>query len=98
MKLARNKTNGYALLALVISTFLVLMFLPADYFDTGQSLCLSVLLAHTECYACGMTRAFQHMIHLEFQIAWEYNKLAFIAFPLLSCLIILEIYKCFKGG
>lgn len=98
MKFARNKTNGYFLLAFVIGSFSLLMYLPSDYFDTGQSLCLSVLLAHTECYACGMTRAFQHIIHFEFQTAWEFNKLAFIAFPMLSGLLAFEIYKCFKAG
>ncbi|HKK87488.1 MAG TPA: DUF2752 domain-containing protein [Saprospiraceae bacterium] len=61
----------------------VLIFLPKDYFNTGQSICVSQLLFDLECYACGMTRAVMHMIHFDFQSAWEFNKLAFLVFPLL---------------
>ncbi|HEY1021406.1 MAG TPA: DUF2752 domain-containing protein [Flavisolibacter sp.] len=74
------KTSGYILLPLV------LLILPADYFDQGQSLCLSKLLAGIECYGCGMTRAIMHLIHLEFQAAAGFNKLCFIVFPVLSLL------------
>lgn len=36
-----------------------------------------------ECYGCGMTRATMHLIHFDFQEAWVFNKLSFIALPLL---------------
>lgn len=36
-----------------------------------------------ECYGCGMTRATMHLIHFDFQEAWIFNKLSFIALPLL---------------
>lgn len=74
------KTSGYVLLPLV------LLLLPADYFDQGQSLCLSKLLAGIECYGCGMTRAIMHLIHLDFRAAAGFNKLCFIVFPVLSLL------------
>lgn len=74
------KTSGYVLLPLV------LLLLPADYFDQGQSLCLSKLLAGIECYGCGMTRAIMHLIHLDFQGAAGFNKLCFVVFPVLSVL------------
>ncbi len=61
----------------------MLLLLPANYFDSGDSICLSVLLLDMECYACGMTRAIMHIIHFDFIIAWEYNSIAFIVFPLL---------------
>lgn len=61
----------------------ILFLLPADFFDKGQSICLSVLLAGMECYACGMTRGIMHFIHFEFEKAWEYNQLTFIVVPLL---------------
>ena len=62
---------------------LVLLVLPADFFDTGQSVCLSVLLFHQTCYGCGITRAVQHLIHLDFTNAYLFNKLSFIVAPLL---------------
>jgi hypothetical protein len=34
----------------IIAPF-VLLFLPANYFDEGQSICLSKMLANIECYA-----------------------------------------------
>ena len=60
--------------------------MPADYFDEGESICISKLLAGMECYGCGMTRAIMHLIHLDFEEAYQYNKLSFIVFPLLSFL------------
>jgi hypothetical protein len=61
-----------------------LFLLPADFFDTGQSYCLSILLFEANCYGCGMTRAIQHIIHFEFIEAYSFNKLSFIVFPLLT--------------
>ncbi len=62
---------------------LVLIILPADFFDDGQSLCLSVLLFDTTCYGCGITRAIQHLIHLDIAEASHYNKMSFVVFPIL---------------
>jgi hypothetical protein len=75
-----TKTSGYVLLPLV------LLLLPADFFDQGQSLCLSKLLAGIECQGCGMTRAIMHLIHLDVAGAAGFNKLCFIVFPVLSFL------------
>jgi len=57
--------------------------LPVDFFDTGQSVCLSVLFFNTECYGCGMTRALMHLIHFDFSTAWSYNKLFILVLPAL---------------
>lgn len=65
---------------------IVLLFLPPDYFDKGESICVSKRWFDIECYGCGMTRAIMHLIHLDFQEAWEFNKLSFIVFPLLGLL------------
>jgi|688.fasta_scaffold1673178_2 hypothetical protein len=62
---------------------IVLVLLPASFFDQGQSLCLSVLLLDQQCYGCGITRAVQHFIHFDFQAAWNYNKLVVIVAPIL---------------
>jgi hypothetical protein len=62
---------------------IVLIILPADFFDTGKSICISVLLFHQKCFACGITRAIQHLIHLDFKTASFYNNLCFIVLPVL---------------
>jgi hypothetical protein len=62
----------------------ILLLLPADFFDEGQSVCVSKVLLDIECYGCGMTRAIMHMIHFDFAEAYSYNKLSLIVFPLLA--------------
>ena len=84
----RKYLNRLYLIILILIPFFLLV-LPPDYFDKGNSTCFSVLLLDSECYACGMTRAIQHLIHLDFSIAYGYNKLSLIVFPVL----ILAYYK-----
>ena len=75
---------------------LVLLALPADFFDSGESLCLSKVLAGIECYGCGMTRAIMHLIHLEFEAAYQFNKLSFMVFPVISFLWAQDFLKDLK--
>ncbi len=72
---------------------IVLMLLPVNFFDNGESICLSKLLAGIECYACGLTRATMHFIHFDFQKAWEFNKLSFIVVPMLFPLWLKAFYE-----
>lgn len=72
---------------------IVLVILPADFFDSGTSICLSIYLFNAECYACGLTRAIQHLIHLEFLLAYEFNKLSVIVFPLLLISYFKEVVR-----
>jgi hypothetical protein len=60
---------------------IVLLLLPADYFDNGESLCPSKRFLDLECLGCGITRSIMHLLHLEFSNAWIYNKLSFIVLP-----------------
>lgn len=76
----------------IIAPF-VLILLPASFFDNGESICLSKMLAGIECYACGMTRAVMHFIHFEFKEAWAFNKLSFVVVPLLIPLWFNAIYE-----
>jgi hypothetical protein len=78
-------------LSTIVAPF-ILFFLPADFFDKGESICLSVKLAGIECYACGLTKATMHFIHFEFEQAWNFNKLSFIVVPMLSPLWVKSIY------
>ncbi|WP_066757352.1 DUF2752 domain-containing protein [Crocinitomix algicola] len=62
---------------------MTLFLLPANFFDSGVSLCPSKQFLNMECLGCGLTRGVQHAIHFEFNLAWEYNKLTFIILPIL---------------
>jgi hypothetical protein len=74
------------LLSLTVLLPLILIILPAGFFDQGESVCLSKLVFDTSCYACGMTRACMHLIHLDFEEAFVYNMGSFIVLPLVSFL------------
>lgn len=69
-------------LAALLVIPVVLFLLPANYFDQGETLCPSKRLLDIECLGCGLTRGVQHFIHLDFETAWEFNKLTFIIVPL----------------
>lgn len=87
LKMYKNAMSKVFLYLRLIAYFLipiVLIILPADFFDDGSSKCLSVLLFDLECLGCGMTRASMHFIHLEFTEAISYNLLVLIVFPLLA--------------
>lgn len=78
----------------------VLILLPATYFDTGQSVCLSKVLLHKECPGCGLTRASQHLIHFDFSEAYHFNKLVFVVFPIVIFFWgreLLKTYRAFKN-
>lgn len=86
----------YCFSGFALSLCVILIYLPKNFFDSGQSMCVSVLLLKKECYGCGMTRAIQHLIHLDFKSAYYYNKLSFIVLPLSIYMGISEIYKLYK--
>ena len=75
---------------------IVLLVLPSNFFDHGQSVCVSVLLFNQECYGCGMTRGIQHLLHLDFLTAYEFNKLSLIVLPLLIYLWFNELRRIKK--
>ena len=75
---------------------IVLIILPPNFFDNGQSICLSVLLFDKSCLGCGMTRAIQHLIHLDFTSAYNFNKISFLVFPILIFFWIKEFLKILK--
>lgn len=75
---------------------LVLMIIPYDTFDSGESICPSKILFDKECPGCGTTRATMRMFHFRFSEAWEFNRLSFITVPLIGFLYIRIIYKFSK--
>ena len=83
----------YILTGGLITIPFVLWLLPADFFDQGPTLCVSKLIFESDCPGCGMTRAVQHAMHLDFAASWGYNKLFIIVLPLLIYLWIKQIKK-----
>lgn len=61
----------------------VLLLLPADFFDHGPPLCPSRLLLDVECPGCGLTRGTQHLMHADWRRALDYNPLVLITTPIL---------------
>lgn len=86
MEKPSNQLLKYFKLVILFGLPVFLLILPADYFDHGESVCLSKSIFNMECYACGLTRAMQHLIHLDFSVAYEYNKLVVAVAPLLALL------------
>ncbi len=84
-------------LGFYIITPIVLLCLPAGYFDQGQSLCLSQLLFQKECPGCGMTRAVMHLIHFDLNEAVYYNPFVLIIFPLLVFFVARRMLKLWKS-
>lgn len=78
---------------LLILTPIILILLPSSFFDSGDSVCISIMFFDKECYGCGITRALQHLIHLDFTNAIAFNKLSFIVLPLLIMLLIKELKR-----
>ena len=63
-------------LLVLIAIPLVLIILPSDYFDSGETICPSKRFLDLECLGCGLTRGIQHTLHFEFETGWDYNKLS----------------------
>jgi hypothetical protein len=73
---------------------ITLIILPQTFFEVGGgSICLIKYFFRIECYGCGLTRALQHAIHLDFIGAIEFNQLIFVVFPLLIYVWIIGIVQ-----
>ena len=77
------KIMPFLKMGILIGVPIFLLVQKATYFDQGVSLCPSKFLLNIECLGCGMTRACMHIIHFDFETAWNFNKLSFIVFPIL---------------
>jgi hypothetical protein len=87
------------LLILIIGMIIgpiVLMIIPYDTFDYGESVCPSKLLFDKECPGCGTTRATMRMFHFRFAEAWEFNRLSFLTIPLIGFFYLRILYKLIR--
>lgn len=81
-----------ALLLIPVALYLV----PLENIYNGESLCLFKRCMNIECWGCGITRAFFSVLHGYFALAWEYNSLIIILFPLSAWLWSKEVFKACK--
>jgi hypothetical protein len=77
-----KKSLKKVFLILLLGGPFFLIAMPIDYFDRGESICISVYLFDLQCLGCGLTRGVMHLIHLDFKEAWEFNKLTFLIVPI----------------
>ena len=77
--------SGIKLFILIVLP-IIIIFLPENYFDNRERICLSKVFFNEECYACGLTRACKHLLHLNFEKAFAYNMGSFIVLPIFSIL------------
>ena len=95
-KLFRSRAWLKAKLCSLLCLPVVLIALPANFFDEGPPMCLSVLLLDEECYGCGMTRACQHLIHLDFAAAYHLNPISIVVFPILCGLLMSDAWRTYR--
>jgi hypothetical protein len=79
-----GKLFDYAYLVFLILTPVIVLILPADYFDYGPTICPSKRFFDIECFGCGMTRAVMHLVHLDFDSAIYFNKASLLLAPVLG--------------
>ena len=75
-----------AKLAICVAAPVFFLAVPPRVVESGPTLCLWKLLLGRPCPGCGMTRALSHLAHGHFALAWGYNKLIVVVFPLLCVL------------
>lgn len=90
------KSFNYIKLASLFIIPIILLILPATYFDTGESICVSKVVFNIECYGCGMTRAMMHLIHFNFKEAWDYNKISYLVLPVAAYMYAGEALSTYK--
>ena len=92
-KMEKHKITAWALAGIMVLMPLVLLTLPADYFDNGPAICPSKRFFDIECAGCGMTRAVMHLIHFDLESAVYYNSLSLIVTPVLAAWWIWQIWR-----
>lgn len=82
----KGKIFDWIWLAFLVLFPIVLLLLPADFFDHGEAICPSKRFFDIECLGCGMTRGVMHLIHLDFDTALYYNMGSFLVMPAIGYL------------
>lgn len=77
-----------------------LILLPKNQLDNGPTLCVYTLVTGSNCWGCGMTRAFMRLLHGDIAGAMAFNKLSLLVFPIFTVVYLRILYakisKIFK--
>ncbi|MBN2652457.1 MAG: DUF2752 domain-containing protein [Spirochaetales bacterium] len=85
----------------LFSLTLLFYFLPMEDFANEHTICLYKLTTGHECLACGTTRAFHNILHLNFQKAVSYNRLSpftfvGVGFALVAWIFDFNLYRFYR--
>lgn len=58
-----------------------------------KNMCIFKNITGKECWNCGMTRAFLSILHLDFEMAYQYNSKVIVVFPLTIGMYAYSWYK-----
>lgn len=82
-KKINNSIRSFIILIIAAVIYLIIF----KIFNIGIP-CVFRTLTGYKCPGCGMTHALSEIVNLNFQKAWEYNKLSITVFPVL-CIYLL---------
>jgi hypothetical protein len=86
----KDRINVGLAFLLVISP-VISTLLPSDFFDEGLIICPSRRFLGLECPGCGLTRATQHFLHGEWEVALDYNPLVVVVVPILAVVWVVQL-------
>ena len=74
--------NVIILFAYIVLPF-ILYFIPLEFLNKQNTICLIKNIWGFECPGCGITRAIISAVQLDFVKAIEYNKIVILVLPIL---------------
>lgn len=94
MKVNQSKISRIIIFLIVNITLLLMLYnIPINNNKILENLCIYKNLFKIECLNCGMTRAFLSILHVEYEMAINYNSRCIFIFPV----IVLEyLYSWYK--
>jgi len=99
MKIGRKafiKSKNAVILFVHIALPFVLYFIPLEWLNKQNTICLIKNIFGVECPGCGITRAIISAIQLDIIKAIDYNKLVIIVLPILIYLWFKSIILIYK--
>jgi len=84
--------NKIIRVALLVFTGYLIWQLDYTQIETNSTLCLFHALSGKYCYGCGFLKGVAACMHLNFIKAWQLNPLNIITIPLITYLVVKEIF------
>jgi hypothetical protein len=95
MRLNQNFNYQKLKLITLLTLPIIVLLIPTDYLNDKPTICVSKLVTDEPCPGCGITRATLNLVHFKFKVAWDFNPLVYIVFPIMLMLYIQELRKTF---